>query len=84
MHDKLVAGGFDAMNVNEITPNEIRQCGLDAVRRELGLIGLARFLQQFERGNGDYTKERHEWLPQGSVREVVAELEKNTPPKRDE
>ncbi len=64
-----------------MTPNEIRQKGLEAVRKELGPIGLARFLQQFERGHGDYTQERREWLPEGSVREVVAELEENAPPK---
>lgn len=34
-------------------------------------------LQRVEHGNGDYTEDRHEWLPNGSVREVVAKLEKN-------
>ena len=65
------------MNINEMTPNEIRQKGLEAVRRELGPIGLARFLQQFERGQGDYTQERDQWLPNGSVRDVLVELESN-------
>jgi hypothetical protein len=24
---------------------------------------MARFIQSYETGTGDYTKERHEWLP---------------------
>jgi hypothetical protein len=33
---------------------------------------MIRFLQQFETGRGDYTKERHEWLKETSV-ETLAE-----------
>jgi len=43
------------------TPEEIRTKGLSALKRELGVAGMIRFLQQFDRGNGDWAKERHEW-----------------------
>jgi len=37
---------------------QIRLAGLRALSRELGPVGMIRFLQQFEVGAGDYTKER--------------------------
>ena len=47
---------------NETTPNEIRQAGIKALSDALGPVGMAMFLQQFDRGKGDYTKERKEIL----------------------
>ncbi len=38
----------------------------------MGPEGMIRFLQQFETGRGDYTKERHKWLKEISV-ETLAE-----------
>ena len=40
------------------TLDDIRRVGLDALARALGPVGMARFLQQFETGRGDYTAER--------------------------
>jgi hypothetical protein len=45
-----------------MTGEEIRMRGLAALRRELGRAGLARFLQQFKAGTGNYTEERGELL----------------------
>ncbi len=39
---------------------EIRRQGMEALARELGPVGMARFLQLFENGSGDYVKDRHE------------------------
>src|SRR2546427_436089 len=36
-----------------MTPEEIRTKGLSVLKRELGVAGMIRFLQQFDRGNGD-------------------------------
>ncbi len=33
-------------------------------------------LQQYERGHGDYTQERHEWLDNLSVADIVEQIEK--------
>lgn len=46
-----------------VTPEALRIAGLDALQRDLGAAGMARFLQQFELGHGDYTAERWQWLP---------------------
>jgi hypothetical protein len=51
---------------------EIRAAGLAALTRELGPVGMARFLQQFETGKGDYTRERESWLS-GETVETLAD-----------
>ncbi|MBF0503249.1 MAG: hypothetical protein HQM09_24215, partial [Candidatus Riflebacteria bacterium] len=49
--------------------------GLRAVRDRLGAEGLVRFLQEFERGRDDYTRDRHQWLPEVGLDETVANIE---------
>lgn len=43
------------------TDAEVQRIGLDVLRRELGVLGMVRFLQQFERGQGDYSEDRGQW-----------------------
>lgn len=45
------------------TISEIRKEGICALSNALGPVDMARFIQSYESGSGDYTKERHEWLP---------------------
>jgi hypothetical protein len=49
---------------------------LKALLRELGPVGMVRFLQQFENGSGDYSVERHEWLDKFDVDTIVQEIQK--------
>jgi hypothetical protein len=56
------------------TLDEIRQIGLAALRRELGLVGLVRFLQMFEVGEGDYTRDRYDWLGDEDVHALAESL----------
>ena len=60
-----------------MTLEEIRLAGLDALARELGPVGMVRFLQQFETGHGDYTRDRREWLGDCDVQAVVDDIESN-------
>ena len=55
-----------------LTPDQIRQKGLQALRRELGRSGMIRFLQQFETGSGDYAHDRHAWVDRTSLEELRA------------
>lgn len=55
---------------------EIRRRGLDALARELGPVGMVRFLQQFETGSGDYTAERAGILGTPSVAELGDALQR--------
>ena len=59
------------MNVQMMTPQQIRVAGLAALSRELGLVGMIRFMQQFEIGQGDYSKDRHQWLDQYTVDDIA-------------
>ena len=64
------------MTTTSTTPplDEIRRAGLEALYRELGPVGMVRFLQQFENGSGDYTAERAELLGNPTVAEIVKAL----------
>ncbi len=44
--------------INLNNPLEIRTVGMQALREVLGPVGVVRFMQQFDLGHGDYTKER--------------------------
>jgi len=62
--------------VNEAkTISEIRKIGIEALAKALGPIGMVRFIQSFDLGKGDYTKERSQWLDQ-SVDEIVDEIKR--------
>ncbi len=50
------------MNPRKMTLERIYQLGMKALIEKLGPGGALRFLQQFEIGSGDCTKERHTWL----------------------
>ncbi|AIG98399.1 hypothetical protein AFULGI_00016400 [Archaeoglobus fulgidus DSM 8774] len=57
------------------TLNEIRKIGIEALAKALGPIGMVRFIQSFDLGSGDYTKERLQWLDQ-SIDEIVDEIKR--------
>ncbi len=48
----------------DMTLAEIREAAIGAILRELGPIGLARFMQQQSPGSGDYVKDREAWRPE--------------------
>jgi len=58
------------INVQTMTPQQIREAGMEALTRELGVVGMIRFMQQFEMGQGDYSKDRHQWLDQYTVDDI--------------
>ena len=65
------------MRTLTLSPAVIRKVGLEAVAKKLGPIGMVRFLQQFETGRGDYTKERYEWLNDMDTQEIISDIRKN-------
>lgn len=56
------------------TPEDIRREGLDALEKRLGRAGMLKFLQLFDRGQGDYAKERHAWVDSLTMDDVKREL----------
>ena len=62
------------MDVQTLSPSQIREVGVDALTKALGPIGMVRFLHFFETGIGDYTREREKWLGEPGVRDIVEEI----------
>ncbi len=60
----------------DMTDEEIRARGLEILSRELGPLGLIRFLQQFDKGHGDYSLERRQWVETENLEDLLAELRK--------
>jgi hypothetical protein len=59
------------------TEGESRRTDLEALERELGLVGMIRYLQERNPGSGDYTAERSAWLDKitlDDLASMVAEL----------
>ena len=46
------------LNINLNNPIEIRTVGMQALKDVLGPVGMVRFMQQFDLGHGDYTKDK--------------------------
>lgn len=63
------------MITKSMTLNEIQQAGLAALSRELGPVGFVRFLQMFEHGHGDYSKERSGWLKEQSIDHIARRIQ---------
>uniref|UniRef100_UPI004057097A hypothetical protein n=1 Tax=Candidatus Electrothrix sp. TaxID=2170559 RepID=UPI004057097A len=58
------------------TENEIQRLGLEALAGGLGVVGLIRFMQQFEKGHGDYVYDRQEWQKGYSVDSLLEAVAK--------
>ncbi len=46
------------LNVNLNNPLEVRMAGMKVLKEALGPVGMVRFMQQYDLGYGNYTKER--------------------------
>jgi len=63
------------MNTQTMSLEQIRIAGMEALARELGIVGMVRFLQQFETGHGDYSKDRHQWLDDQDLDTIVKRIQ---------
>ena len=64
------------MTSTYLTLNEIRAIGFEALLRELGPAGTIRFIQQYETGRGDYTRDHRKWLPKKSAKAIGRQIVK--------
>ena len=60
-----------------LSPQELRSKGIKILTDELGAVDAARFLMQYDKGQGDYTRDRNEWLDDLTIDDIVKELNKN-------
>jgi hypothetical protein len=70
----MLADGDNMMTVDAVNLYQVRQAGVQVLNRELGPTAMIRFLQQYERGYGDYSKERHEWMDNFSISDIVEQI----------
>ena len=56
------------------TQSEVIKKGYQALINSLGIVDTLRFIQYFKSGEGDYTKERHQWLENKSVDDIFQEI----------
>jgi len=56
--------------------NDLRRAGIEVLKKELGVTDMIRFLQIFEKGEGNYTKDRKEWLEELSIDDIIEEIKK--------
>ena len=54
--------------------DEIRKIGFDSLIKSLGPDGMIRFIQEFDSGSGDYTKDRHIWLSKYDINSIYKEV----------
>lgn len=62
------------MKINIKNPAEVQIAGMLTLKKALGSMGTVRFLQQFDQGKGDYTKEKYT-KPDPPIDEVIAGME---------
>jgi hypothetical protein len=62
----------------EIQPlAEITQDAFRILNKEIGIANTVRFITQFTKGYGDYTKERQQLFGELSLDEVIAEIKRD-------
>jgi hypothetical protein len=59
----------------KLSPAEIREAATRAIIREVGLVGYIRFMQDLAPGQGDYTRDRWNFLPKAKpIEEWIEEI----------
>jgi len=53
---------------------EVQRKGYQILAKELGVVDFIRFIQEFEKGSGNYTEDRHEWQDAYSVEDILKEI----------
>ena len=70
--------GERSMTTEEMTaihiPSAVRKMGIEALTRELGAVGMACFIRQFDPGEGDYTREREALLSGTTMADIERQL----------
>lgn len=59
-----------------MTPVELMRKGFQSLVDTLGYADAVRFIRQFDKGSGNYTEERHQWLDKLSLDDILADIQK--------
>ena len=61
--------------VNYKTDYEIQESAFKLLHKQLGITNLIRFMQQYDKGYGNYTTDRDEWQKGYTVDSLLDEIE---------
>lgn len=70
------------MEIRKASPMQIRQLGIEALTQALGSVGTVRFLQQFDTGSGDYTRDRDELLGDTTLEDIFVKIKEQDSGRR--
>ncbi len=62
------------MNIEAKSISEINRRATEILFESMGVVSTLRFLNQFSTGQGDYTKEREEWLGCLTLDEAISRM----------
>ena len=65
---------MNSLAIDYNDPVALRKAGIDALAKELGPLGMALFMRQYDNGYGDYTAQRDELLKDVTLEEIEHEL----------
>ena len=54
--------------------SEISRRATHILFKELGVVETIRFLNQFSVGQGDYTRERYQWLSDVNLKDAISQI----------
>ncbi|MBC6474791.1 MAG: hypothetical protein GDA48_19945 [Hormoscilla sp. GM102CHS1] len=63
------------IDASKLTLEQIITLGIDALAESLGPAGMRRFMEQFEKGSGDYTRDRDKILGNSTLEEIFAQIQ---------
>jgi len=63
---------------NELTPSEVRRAVCEVLREKLGPDGALKFILDYDRGEGNYTKLRKELFNGKTVKNINKDMKRNS------
>jgi len=60
--------------LKELTPVEIRRAGWEALKEKLGPASAIKFILDYDRGEGNYTKLRKEMFSEKTVKAIIQDM----------
>ncbi|MDL2122038.1 MAG: hypothetical protein LWX51_02915 [Deltaproteobacteria bacterium] len=62
--------------MNELTSAEVRRAGWEALTEKLGPAGALKFILDYDRGEGNYTKLRKKIFKGKTVKSIIEDMKK--------
>ena len=71
----MVRRGAEMSALNYKTDYEIQETAFELLNKQLGITNLIRFMQQYDKGYGNYTKDRDAWQKDYTIDSLFDEIE---------